>query len=314
MTARKRDLADLHVVVAALTYRRPDDLAELLPVLTAQARAARPHVEILIVDNDPGASAQAFVSGYGQGVRYEHAAEPGIAAARNYAIEAAGAADLLIFIDDDERPVEGWLDLLLGTWAEHRSEAVVGPVVSEYVTEPDEWVKAGRFFERRRLATGTETDIAATNNLLLDLSFVNRERLRFDARFGLSGGSDTLFTRQLHSLGGRLIWCDEAVVVDVVPPDRVTRQWVLRRAFRSGNSWMRTSLALESSPLARLRVRVALSARGLLRIAAGATMAALGVLLRRMSLRARGLRTAARGAGVLAGSVNSVYVEYRRAA
>ncbi|MCU1569996.1 MAG: putative glycosyltransferase [Naasia sp.] len=302
------------VVIAALTYRRPDDLAQLLPSLVAQAESVPEQVEILIVDNDPEAGAEGQVRDFGQQVRYHHAAIPGIAAARNAALDASGDADILVFIDDDERPVEGWLRDLLSTWKKFECAAVVGPVISEFGAEPEEWVRAGRFFDRRRLPTGTVTGVAATNNLLLELSAVRPLGLRFDERFGLTGGSDTLFTKQLHAAGGTIVWCDEAIVLDIVPAERATRQWVLRRAYRTGNSWILTSLALEASAAGRLRVRARLLAQGLARLAGGAGKALAGLLLRRLDLRARGMRTAARGAGLVAGIAGGVYTEYRRSA
>ena len=54
--------------------------------------------------------------------------------------------------------------------------AVVGPVRSDYARDPSPWVQAGRFFDRRRLPTGTPVEVAATNNLLLDLHEVRRHR------------------------------------------------------------------------------------------------------------------------------------------
>lgn len=302
------------VLLAALTYRRPDDLAQLLPRLVQQAESVPDRVEILIVDNDPHAGARDQVTAFGSGVQYIHAAVPGIAAARNAALEAAADADLLVFIDDDERPVPNWLEDLLATWKRFDCAAVVGPVVSEFGAEPEEWVRAGRFFERRRLTTGTVTDVAATNNLLIELALVRSLGLRFDERFGLTGGSDTLFTKQLHAAGGTIVWCDEAIVLDIVPAERATRSWVLRRAYRTGNSWILTSLALEQSAAGRLRVRARLLAQGLARLAGGTAKATVGLLTRRLGLRAQGMRTAARGAGLVAGIAGGVYTEYRRAA
>jgi succinoglycan biosynthesis protein ExoM len=302
----------VRVLLVALTYKRPQDLAELLPMLAGQADRAADDVHVLIVDNDPAAGARDQVAAFGRGVTYLHAETPGIAAARNAALEASDGFDLLVFIDDDERPVDGWLDLMLGTWHETRAQAVIGPVVSSFAVEPDEWVQAGRFFDRRRMPTGTETAVAATNNLLLDLAFVRANALRFDLRFGLTGGSDTLFTRQLHAAGGRMVWNDEAVVTDVVPPQRVTRRWVLQRAFRSGNSWATTSVAIARSPLHRASTRLSLLAQGTPRLIAGAGALGLGSVSRRLALRARGTRTAARGAGMLSGAFGVAYVEYKR--
>lgn len=309
----------LQLRLAVLTYRRPVDLAVALPLLMQQATSVSRNdvrVEILVVDNDPAASARAAVAEAAArsvvALHYEHESTPGIAAARNRALDAAGDADLLVFIDDDERPSAHWLSLLLQTYREHRSAAVVGPVVSEFAAEPGRWVTAGRFFVRLRRPTGSAVSVAATNNLLLDLHQVRALGLRFDAEFGLSGGSDTLFTRDLHRRGGRLIWCDEAVVTDVVPASRATPSWVLRRALRSGNSWSRTSLALTESAGRRLGVRLRLTGAGLLRLAGAGARFGAGVLIRSLALRARGARTLARSLGILSGAWGYVYSEYRR--
>lgn len=309
------------VLIAVLTYQRPADLRELLPALIDQIGTLSepgesiglPEVQILVVDNDPDGGARELVEGFAASgpVRYAHEATPGIAAARNLALDEAGDFDILIFIDDDERPTARWLSFLLSVYAARRPAAVVGPVVSRWDTEPSDWVRAGRFFERRRMRTGTAVSLAATNNLLLDLDQIRRLGVRFDARFGLSGGSDSLFTRQLHERGGTMLWCDEAVVIDVVPAERLTADWVLRRAFRIGNTWSRIHLD-GTMPMKRVAVRGALVFRGLARVVGGIVRFLAGVLTGQLGQRARGLRTAARGAGMLAGSAGSVYSEYSR--
>lgn len=305
-------IEDLKVLIVVLTYRRPDDLEELIPDLTDQVNAESRHVDILVVDNDPDAGAQALVGTFDESiVRYIHEATPGIAAARNRALRASSEHDLLIFIDDDERPTVHWLASMLGTYDDYRPTAVVGPVLSRYDIEPGDWIRAGRFFERRRFRTGTPVSLAATNNLLLDLSQVRELGLEFDARFGISGGSDSVFTRQLHQRGGQMIWCDEAIVIDVVPEERLTRDWVLRRAFRMGNTWTRILLD-GTTRWQRLIVGAGLLARGSVRVLGGLTRFAAGVVTGQLGHRARGLRTAARGSGMLTGLVGYVYSEYAR--
>ena len=57
---------------------------------------------------------------------------------------------------------------------------------------------------------------------------------RFDPAYGPSGGSDAeLFGRMLRS-GARFEWCDEAWVLEWIPPERHTPRWLARRAFRGG--------------------------------------------------------------------------------
>lgn len=316
MTAANRvdgNEGKLGVLLVALTYKRPDDLRSLIPALAAQANSVERPVRIVIVDNDPDGGARDMVENANIALlNYVHAEKPGIAAARNVGLDWAIAHDVIVFIDDDERPTEGWLHHLLDTYDRFHPVAVAGPVISRFENEPEPWIIAGRFFGRRRLKTGTGVDLVATNNLLLDAAWLRESGIRFDERFGLSGGSDTLFARRIHKAGGKMIWCDEAVVFDVVPPHRSTRRWVMQRAFRSGNTWMHTSLELTSNRGAREFTRLQLTARGSVRMLSGAGRIALGIVTRRMDHRARGSRTLARGAGLVAGALGAVYAEYKR--
>jgi len=297
------------VVVAMLTYRRPEDLARAVPAFLEQA--APRGAGLLVVDNDPDASARPYVEGLAdERVRYVHEPRPGIAAGRNRALAECADADLLVFVDDDETPEPGWFDALLAEYDRTRPAAVVGAVVSRFPGEVEDWVHAGRFFERRRLRTGTEVDVAATNNLLLDVRQV--AGLEFDERFGLSGGSDTLFTRTLARRGGRMVWCDEAVVVDHVPQDRATPGWVLARARRSGNSAARAELALAQGTVERARLRLAYVARGAVRVVGGGLRVVLGTVRRDRVVALVGRRNISRGLGMLGGALGHVVVEYAR--
>ena len=281
--------------MAVPTYRRPTDLARALRGVLGQIPDLRgvADVEVLVVDNDPTASARAQATG--GPVRYVVEQVPGVAAVRNRALDEARAHDLLVFIDDDEEPEPGWLAALVGLRARTGCQAVAGLVVPDYEVEPDEWVRQGGFFVRRTWPTGTRRPVAASNCLLLDLGFVREHGLRFDADFGATGGEDTLFTRQLTAAGGTILWCDEARVRDHVPASRLDHAWILRRQRSHAATAVRVELALGGSP-ARVRVRAALG--GGARILAGGAAAAggLGGGLRR---RARGARLLARGRGML---------------
>ncbi|WP_371740093.1 glycosyltransferase family 2 protein [Frigoribacterium sp. VKM Ac-2836] len=317
------------LTIAVLTFRRPRDLDAVLPLLVDQARGVRAlgvEARVLVVDNDAGGSGRERVeaaalaaAGTRDGVTVDYVVEatPGIASARNRALAESGDSDLLVFIDDDERPSEDWLRSLVALQAETGTAAVVGPVRSEYEVEPEPFIVEGRFFVRRRLATGTSVDVAATNNLLLDLGEVRRQGLAFDVALGQLGGEDTLFTRSLVAGGGTILWCAEAIVTDVVPAKRVTRRWVVQRAYSSGNGWSLTSVMLSARGASRLLTRLRLSAKGAVRVVGGLGRYAVGTVTRplgRRSLgqRARGIRTMARGAGMVAGAWGAGYREYGR--
>ncbi|NGN93061.1 glycosyltransferase family 2 protein [Nocardioides sp. KC13] len=294
-----------------LTYRRPEGLAEAVSMLRVQLDLV-PDARLLVVDNDEQPSAASTVAEAAAGdvrVVYVHEPTPGIAAARNRALTEAGPDAVVVFIDDDEQPSETWLPTLLACREETSAAAVVGPVVSHVDGTLDPWIEAGGFFRRLRHPTGTVVTTAATNNLLLDMAQVGA--LRFDLGFGLSGGSDTVFTRTLSAAGGRIVWCDEAPVYDLVPADRATREWVRARASRIGNSDSRVQVYLTPAgrrPIARLRA----TARGLVRLLGGSARLAIGRLIGSQTHHARGTRTYLRGLGMLRGAWGSYVTEYAR--
>jgi len=303
----------VRVTVITLTYRRPSDLADALTSLVDHVSRV-PGAELLVVDNDTVPSARDAVTPWtvDHPVRYVHEPTPGIAAARNRGLAESGDSELVVFIDDDERPCDGWLEALLDTHARERCVGVAGPVVSVFDAEPDAWIRAGRFFDRLRHPTGTELEVVATNNLLLDLGAIRAWGLEFDAAFGLTGGSDTVLALQIRALGGRLVWCDEAVVTDVVPASRATRSWVLRRGFRMGNTGSRARLHVVRGASRRLGLRVRLAGQGAARVLGGGASALVGLLTGSLPRRARGVRTVVRGAGMLLGAFGYVYAEYAR--
>ena len=309
------------LVIAVLTYLRPADLQEVLPLLVAQAAGVRTdelEVSVLVVDNDPAASASPIVEQVRDELpgpvelRYAHEPVPGISAGRNRALQEGSEDDLLVFIDDDERPSKDWLRLLLATRSGYGADLVQGPVISEFQVAPDDWIRSGGFFRRRRMPTGSPLDVAVTNNLLLDLRTVRAIDLSFDPTLGITGGEDTLFTRQLHRSGAVMVWCDEAYVIDVVPASRSTRAWVRQRALSMGNASALVALRLAGTPLRRLQSRLSLTTRGLARMAVGAARIGAGALARNERQHARGTRTFLRGAGMALGAVGYAHHEYAR--
>ncbi len=128
-----------------------------------------------------------------------------------------------------------------------------------------------------------------------------QESLRF------TGGSDREHFVTMESAGARFVWVDEAVVVERVPASRARASWILRRAFRTGNSRSTTMVLQRPTPLRRAR-RVG---GGLRKMATGLASAVAG-LPRGRAAAMRGVWTAAYGAGLTAGALGYRYQEYRR--
>ncbi len=310
------------VTVAVPTFQRSRELAALLPLVTAQLDDLRQgdlhevDTELLVIDNDPARSAEQAVQL--PGVRYVVEPTPGVVAVRNRALDETAGRELLVFLDDDQRPEPGWLAALLGHWAQapsgRRPGAVAGPVRSVLPADADPWIRDGGFFDRAyraRLRTGEVIAEVATTNLLLDLHQVRDLGLRFDPGLGLSGGEDSLFTRGLTAGGAEIHWCAEAAVTEPVPAGRLTRRWVCRRALSSGNTTARIGLML--SPAGRRPLlRAQFAARGLIRTIGGAAGWLLGSARRSPGRQGRSARTTYRGLGLLLGAMDLSYLEYSR--
>lgn len=320
-TVARRSVQTVSLIVGVLTYRRPELLAANLATICAQVdevtcRSARTPVrlrpEVIVVDNDPDGSGRGAVEACAPGVRYVVESTPGIAAARNRALREAAGCDLLVFIDDDEEPLPGWLDSLVSVWAQTGAAGVVGRVVPAYQVRPAPWIEAGEFFVRKTMPTGTCRSAAAAGNLLLDLKQLEPTGIRFDEPFGMTGGEDTLMTRRMVAKGLQLVWCNESVAKDLIPAERLTRQWVLSRAWSHGNIQALIDVHLAPAGVRRSATRLSLGIGALGRILAGSGQFARGVVRQSLRDRARGTRLIWRGAGVAAGACGMAFEEYAR--
>lgn len=303
----------VRITVAVPSYRRPQRLAALLAALPDRfAEVPGTEIDVLVIDNDPDGSARDAARDAPLEVRYVHETTPGISAARNRALDECATTDLIAFLDDDEIPRPGWLSSLVGVWREQRPAAVAGRLVSVFEEGTDPWVIASGTFHRRERPTGTLLPAASTANLLLDVAQIQRLGLRFDDSLGLSGGEDTMFTRQLVERGGALLWCNESEVEDTVVASRLTRDWAAQRAFSAGNGWVHVTLRLTPSPTRRLAARGRFLIGGSARVAAGLARNRYGRVRGHLVHDARGTRLYHRGRGMLAGARGRLYEEYAR--
>jgi GT2 family glycosyltransferase len=215
-------------------------------------------------------------------------------------------ADFVAFVDDDEVPTPRWLDELMRA-AGRGADVVTGPVVRHFEGDPPQWVRSGGFFLDPRRPTGTPVEFAATSNVLVARRVLEGVQPAFDLRFGLTGGEDTHFFLRAARAGYSIRWCDEAVVDELVPASRTRLGWILRRAYRLGNTWSRCERELgRSASVLAVRAGKALARMGL---GAALLAASLGV---RRHVAARGLWHIAFGAGNLTGLVGVRTYEYRQ--
>jgi succinoglycan biosynthesis protein ExoM len=300
----------MKVSLCVCTYRRPLGLRRLLDAVSRIRTERSERLEIVIVDNDPDASARATVDaidGMPFAMRVVHEPRRGISFARNRAVaEAAPDAGWIAFLDDDEEPEAGWLDELLRVQAEFAADVVAGPVPPKFESPAPRWVLRGRFHEPPRHATGTVLPYADTGNVLVRASLFRDFPAPFAPSLALAGGEDTHFFLRVARAGHRIVWADRAVAWEWVPPSRVRLPWLLRRAFRRGNTW--ALLERELDPGVRIRARRIMRGGG--RIARGAVLMPVALVRGRHAV-VDALRGICFGAGSLAGVAGYRYDEYR---
>jgi GT2 family glycosyltransferase len=214
-------------------------LAKCLDALTTQCAKGFTY-SIVVVDNDAEQSARSAVReravSSSVDVVYAREDEPNISRARNKAV-ASARGEYIAFIDDDEVPGSSWLLNLYETCQKFSADGVLGPVLAYYEKAPPDWlVKSGLCF-RGRFPTGTRLNSAKylrTGNILLQRKLFDGLETPFDPRLGRSGGEDTDFLGRMLKAGRSFVWCEEAPVYEIVPVERQTLNYHLRRALIRG--------------------------------------------------------------------------------
>ena len=300
--------------VAICTFRRPNELRQLLEHLGRQrfAAVAPSELHLLVVDNAPEGGATDVVGSRCEpfsGVTHVHAGASNIAVARNAVLDhVPSGIRFVACIDDDELPEPEWLDELLRVQRSTAAPFVIGPVRPVLPTDAPGWLVEGRFYDLYELADGAALEEGLTGNALLDIDVVRRLGLRFDERLGLAGGEDQLFFRQAHAAGASIRFAAGAVVYEPVPAARTTVRYLLRREFRKGNTLGLFDRGAPGWPKGRPLRRAATALKW---AGTGAVVGAGGLVGRDRARSVRGLLSASRAAGMVTGLIGHRFDSYR---
>jgi succinoglycan biosynthesis protein ExoM len=132
----------------------------------------------------------------------------------------------------------------------------------------------------------------------------------FNVAYGLTTGEDAdLLIRMVHA-GSRVVWCDEAIVVEPIEKARLSLGWLLRRALSGGQEYARKTLAGKYGHIT-LPGRVQLFVRALAQLAVASIAAPLSYPLGR-HLAAQWLVKASANLGKLSIFWGSRYEEYAK--
>jgi succinoglycan biosynthesis protein ExoM len=294
------------------TYKRPEYLSDLLQSLT-NVDMMNLTAHVILVDNDPLESARDVANDFLEllpNLIYEVEPVRGIAASRNrlVAITARLNCDYLVFVDDDERVDPAWLRSLMECAYKYDADAVAGVVLPDYETEIPEWMKRDHLFnEQPRSPSGTKVKHLGMGNTLVKSECLAQIDGPFDVSLSLTGGEDTLLWSMLHWRGIKMVWCDEAIVYERIPPSRATVSWLVKRHYNYGIYGSRNVLRVAPSRTGVILRLLRSSAR----LAQGIVLLPIAMLRGRAS-SVRALQIAARGLGGIVGLFGVQYEEYRK--
>ncbi len=226
----------LRLSILIPAYCRPAGLAEILARLAPQV-ADHPGTEVIVIDNDPAASARGVA--LHAGVRHVHETRRGVVHARNRGIAEADGTHV-VFLDDDEVPAPGWLAAYAGQ-ARTGVAASFGRIVPRFEGVPPPQLRGlleALFSRAFGGPTGSDVSGAwaalGTGNSMYDKARCFPDGAPFDVRFNARGGEDSWMIRGLLARGIALTWNAEALVEEVVPPARMTLASVRQRKFNHG--------------------------------------------------------------------------------
>ena len=224
-----------HISVCICTYRRNQMLERLLRKVALQETGGLFDYSVVVVDNDAAGPARETVTRLqeelGLDITYGIEPENTIPAARNHALRLA-RGNYIGIIDDDEFPPTHWLITMYRAIQTFDVDGALGPVHPFFEKEPPSWLVKSRFCERPVHRTGTllHWDQTRTGNVLLKKDVFDKHHLCFDLNCKTSG-SDKEFFREAMQVGCRFIAVEEAPVYEIVPLERQTKSYYLKRAL-----------------------------------------------------------------------------------
>lgn len=243
--------ARVTVVICAYTMAR---WAELSLAVDQVAADPVPHRTILVVDHNDELRERARVTWPDLTV-LPNAGQQGLSAARNTAL-AAVDTELIAFLDDDAYPEPGWLDSLLGPFAD--TDVVATGGVAEPIwprTAAPAWLPRELWWIVGCSFTGQPDGERVRNVMGCNMAF-RAAPLRAVGGFNTSmgrvgtrpvGGEETEVCILLRP--GRVAFTPEALVHHHVTADRVRFRYLVRRSYGEGltKAWLAGSAAKDQA-------------------------------------------------------------------
>ena len=270
----------LDVVVP--TFNRKDLLCKTLASLACAPVPPGLAVSVIVVDNNStdgtAAAVRSSIGSFELPLHYVLETRQGSSSARNAGI-AAGSAELIGFVDDDEEIEPNWFEVVAREFSDSTVEFIGGPYLPNWVTPAPDWLPPGYHAvigaipPKAREAFGSRFGgNLMGGNAVLRRSVFDRVGLYHPqlgrGSKGLLSEEDADMQRRLGAAGIHGMYVPDLAIRHYIAPDRLTRayhrRWVYWHGASQGmldraapNPFLRYTLGLQ-------RYRIGQAARALL--------------------------------------------------
>ena len=238
----------LSVIICCYTMDRWDDLVAAVHEVERQAGDSA-QVLVCVDHNDTLLRRAAEALPRATVVASTH--QPGLSGARNSAVEQA-SGDILVFLDDDAVPAEGWLRALLEPFASDDVAAVGGAATPAWPDRRPGWFPGEFDWVVVCSYVGQPAHRAEVRNVMgCNMAFrgeVFEAGGRFSRPVGRNGNDSGGCEETELCIQLRRLWPESAVVFEPgavvrhrVPPSRTSWAYFARRCYAEGRSKARVS-------------------------------------------------------------------------
>ena len=233
----------MFITVSIQTYNHSETLDKTLASMQNLRCPENAEYEILVVNNNSSDHTQKVIDKYAAllSPRLRSVFEPcqGLSHARNRALKEA-KGEIVCFTDDDVVVDPGWLEAVSTAFVRYSAAVVGGKSYLIYPCDKPEWLSDKDEILLSYLDYGDETLIGTDKDLFgLNYSVLKQAALDiggFDSELGrigkklLSGEEKDLQERIIKN-GGVVVYEPKAIVGHIVPPERLTKKWFLKRVY-----------------------------------------------------------------------------------
>ena len=231
-----------YIVIAICTYKRPNLLKQAIDSILCMNFKDEIKTEILIIDNDPSASAKEVVNKFIEKskikIHYFVEERTGLSNVRNRALFEGINLDAthLAFIDDDEIADKDWLVEHINFYNTQQGVFVSsGPTFSKFEKDYPSYIKKNNVFKTVSTKQhGLIRENCATGNVFFPLNIVKENNIYFSQDHNFIGGEDGEFFGRISKAGYSIGWNTKAINYEIVGEERANINWILKRKYYNG--------------------------------------------------------------------------------